>query len=169
MANSGWVKLHRKLLDNPICGDNLRFKAWIMILLIVNHEPKSQIIKGNYVTIDRGETIRSLRSLSELFGCTVVTTKKILEQLQKEGMISYKCIPGMYTVVKVNKYKEFQGEKDDKKNSEYNSEYNTDYNNEYNTDYTRTRMNKNDIKNEKEKGAPPSPSETVTIPRVYED
>ena len=132
MPYAGWVKLYRSILDSSIFSDSLRLKAWIYILLKVNHKSEKTIINGNYVLVERGQTITSISKLSVDWKCDRRTVKKILEQFQNEHMITYKVCNKQYTTITVEKYGVYQDERTT----------------ECTTERTQTRMNKNE-KNEK--------------------
>ena len=155
--NAGWVKLHRSLLDSPIFNDELRLKAWIHLLLKVNHKREKTIINGNFVWVERGQTITSIRQLAFEWKCNRRTVKRILEQLQNEGMIVYEICTSQYTTVTVVKYGFYQ----DEYTTECTTKCTTECTTECTTDCTQTRMNKNDKneKNEKKKENMPASAE----------
>ena len=37
---TGWIKIHRKIIDHWIWADSKRFKWWLDILLLTNHSDK---------------------------------------------------------------------------------------------------------------------------------
>jgi hypothetical protein len=48
----GFVKLHRKILDNPIvCKDAEYFAVWIYLLLNATHKEIDMIFKGKRTTL----------------------------------------------------------------------------------------------------------------------
>jgi len=64
----GWIKLHRTINKHWIFKDSEKLKAWITILLNVNHE-KNKVNLGNLIlTCNRGESLKSLDSWAKLFG-----------------------------------------------------------------------------------------------------
>lgn len=68
MSNNGWIKLHRQIRDNWIWSDAERLKAWLDLLLEVNHEDRQIQFEGHIKTIKRGQKLTSLRKLSERWG-----------------------------------------------------------------------------------------------------
>ena len=43
----GWIKMHRKILDNPIiCKDSDYLSVWIYLLLNATHKEIPAIFKG---------------------------------------------------------------------------------------------------------------------------
>ena len=52
MINTGFVKIHRKILDNPvICMDSDHFAVWNYLLLNATHKEYRTIFKGEEVIL----------------------------------------------------------------------------------------------------------------------
>lgn len=62
--NGGWIKLHRKIVDNWIWEDAEYFKAWVDLLMMVNREDKQIPFNGHIVTVKRGQRITSIYKLA---------------------------------------------------------------------------------------------------------
>lgn len=63
-----WITLHRKIKDHWIYSDAEKLKAWITILIEVNHSPQKILIKNEVVEVGRGESAKSLDTWAKLFG-----------------------------------------------------------------------------------------------------
>ena len=161
MASGGWIKLYRSILDSPIFNDELRLKAWIHLLLKVNHKREQTIINGNFVWVERGQTITSIRKLAAEWKCERRTVKRILEQLQNEDMIRYEIRANQCTTITIVKYGFYQ----DDGTTECTTECTTDYTTECTTDYTQTRMNKNEKNEKNEKKRESAASDEATPAR----
>ena len=140
----GWLKIHRKILDNFLWEDRpfSRGQAWIDLILIANHEDKTTIFNGNVVEIKRGQKMTSLRKLSDRWGWSITKTKKFLEVLQSEKMLTYKSNSKntVYTIVNFNNYQEKQEYKNNTKITQKENRNKTEKN--------QKETNKND-KNDK--------------------
>lgn len=140
----GWIKIHRKILDNFLWEDKpfSRGQAWIDLILLANHEDKTIIFSGNVVEIKRGQKMTSLRKLSDRWGWSRTKTKKFLEVLQNEKMLTYKSDSKntVYSIVNYNNYQEKQEYKNDTEM--------TQKNHRNDTEMTQKNTNKND-KNDK--------------------
>ena len=140
----GWIKIHRKILDNFLWEDRpfSRGQAWIDLILLANHEDKTIIFSGNVVEIKRGQKMTSLRKLSDRWGWSRTKTKKFLEVLQNEKMLTYKSDSKntVYSIVNYNNYQEKQEYKNDTEM--------TQKNHRNDTEMTQKNTNKND-KNDK--------------------
>lgn len=156
--NKGWVKLHRSIMESAVWSDPLRLKAWIYLLLTVNYEDKEWFHRGQLIKLKRGQRIASIKSLSQAWGCSEKTVRKILEQFTELGMIKTETVIGKYTGITVIKYKVFQdqgqGEVTGEDITEYRGEDRAEYiaediaegSSDYLAEDTLLRSNKNNIK-----------------------
>ena len=81
---SGWVKLHRSLLDWEWYDDHNTTRLFVHIVLKANHKPAKW--RGN--SIDRGQTITSLESLSKETGLTISQIRTSINKLISTGEIA---------------------------------------------------------------------------------
>ena len=136
----GWITLHRSLLDNFLWEDKpfTKGQAWVDLLLNANHEDKKIMFDGSVVEVKRGEKITSIRQLSERWGWSTTKTKKFLNVLQSEKMLTYfsNSKKTTYTVVNYNKYQDLN-------NSKSNTEV-TQKKHRSNTEVTQKNTNNND-------------------------
>ena len=65
MKNNGWIKLHRKITDSWIWNDPEKLRAWLDILLMVNHEEHEIEFNGEIITIYPGQRLTSLAKLAD--------------------------------------------------------------------------------------------------------
>ena len=65
MPDKGWITLHRKIRDNWIWQDPEKLRAWLDILLMVNHEDRQVPVNGKVVTVMRGQRLTSIAHLAE--------------------------------------------------------------------------------------------------------
>lgn len=108
MSNNGWIKLHRQIRDNWIWEDAEMLRAWLDILLMVNHEDKKIYFNGKLITIKRGEKLTSILKLSDRWGWSRNRVRHFLDLLEGDGMCTtIRTTNG--TTLKVSNYKEYQG------------------------------------------------------------
>ena len=86
MAENGWIKLHRKIRDNWIWEDPEKLRAWLDILMMVNHEDKSIPVNGKMLTIKSGQKLTSIVQLSERWGWSRNRVYRFLELLKQDNM-----------------------------------------------------------------------------------
>ena len=105
--NVGWVRLHRKLLDNPIFDKADYLRLWLYILLNVNHKDKSFIWNNQKITINRGSGIFSQKKISEKLGISLGTVNRVLNYFEKDAQIG-KQTTNKYTVITVINWNKYQ-------------------------------------------------------------
>lgn len=87
MNNQGWVKLHRKILENPISRKPNYLAVWIYILSHANHSETEIIWNNEKVKIPIGAFIGSISKISEHFNLSTGTVSNICKYLISEKMI----------------------------------------------------------------------------------
>lgn len=102
--SSGWIKIHRSLLDWEWWDDLNTFRVWMTILLSVNHEPK----KWRGIVINEGEMLTSYAALSQKCNMSVRSVRTAINHLKSTGELT--CTSTQrYTLIKVLKWGDFQG------------------------------------------------------------
>src|SRR5689334_5778402 len=91
MAN-GWIKLHRSIFESEIyfCERFTKSAAWIDMILLANHSPKTLFLRGVEVVVNRGEMAFSIRTLSERWKWNERSVTRFLNWLEKIEMIQCK-------------------------------------------------------------------------------
>lgn len=141
MAESGWVKLHRKIQDCFIWDDAEPFdrrSAWMDLVMMVNHEDKQIMFNGKMITVKRGQKVTSMRKLSERWHWSRERVKNYLILLEKAGMITTDITTHNTTITLVN-YNVYQSQQ----TTDLATEQTTSKTTDLATDLTQTRMNKN--------------------------
>ena len=111
---TGWIKIHRKIIDHWIWEDAKRFKWWMDILLLTNHTDKKTMIGGELITIKRGTFHTSELKLSERWNVSRNTVRNYLNALEKDNMIATKKTRNG-TTIEVRNYGVYQGNEENKK------------------------------------------------------
>lgn len=85
----GWVKLHRKMLENPIvCKDADHMALWVYLLLNATHKPYSALFKGNRIELQPGQLIVGRKSLATYLQINEYKVQRILECFENEQQIA---------------------------------------------------------------------------------
>lgn len=86
---SGWIKLHRKIKCHWVFQNADYFKAWISILIEVNHTEKTVLINSTLFNCSRGESLKSLDSWATIFGKKWDKSKvrRFFKLLEKDQMV----------------------------------------------------------------------------------
>jgi len=90
----GWISLHRSITDHWTYKNSDELKAWITILLHVNHSDTKVSLGNNLVVCKRGQSVRSLDGWAEMFGKNWNKSKvrRFFNKLKKDSMIETESI-----------------------------------------------------------------------------
>ena len=107
--SSGWIKLHRKILDCFIWQDKPydKARAWIDLLLIAMHHDKKMLIDDEVVIIQRGSFMTSIVKLADRWGWSRNKVVRYLDMLESEQMLNTKRTH-KGTLVTIVKYDDYQ-------------------------------------------------------------
>lgn len=112
----GWIKLHRKLMDNPIWADPNYVKLWMYCLMKAAHKASEQVMIGHQVIdLERGQFVTGRDSLASEMNRGVKPSLKLsavswwrhLKNLEKWGMLHIKSF-SKFSIITVDKYELYQ-------------------------------------------------------------
>lgn len=83
----GYIKLHRKLLENPICQNPKYLSLWIILLLKASHKETELLWDGGVIKLKPGQFITGRKSLSKETGIKPSTIEDIVNYLEKQHQI----------------------------------------------------------------------------------
>lgn len=95
----GWIGINRDIINSSIYKDHGAMRVLLHLLLTVNYSA----VEWQSIVIDRGETVTSLKRLSEELGMSKNTLLKSLSTLEAAGEIS-KATTSKYTLLRVINY-----------------------------------------------------------------
>lgn len=103
----GYVKLHRKILDNPITEKPVWAWLWVVLLLKANHQETKMIWNNNLIVIKEGQFITGRKELSKETKIPETTIERILEFLEKTGQIGQQKTT-KYRLITIINWKDYQ-------------------------------------------------------------
>lgn len=84
----GWIKLHRKILDNPIvCKDSDHIAVWTYLLLNATHKEYASVFKGIKIILQPGQLITGRKTIAEKFKISESKVQRILKSFENEQQI----------------------------------------------------------------------------------
>lgn len=84
----GWIKLHRKTLDNPIvCKDSDHIAVWMYLLLNATHKQYPAMFMGNKILLQPGQLITGRKVIAEKFNISESKVQRILKSFENEQQI----------------------------------------------------------------------------------
>lgn len=132
--DSGWVCLHRKLLNNPICEKADYLAVWVHLLLMANHKETTFIWNNKKQILKAGQLLTGRKQLSKKTGVAESQVYKILKYLELEQQIEQQKTT-KYTVITIVNWGMYQ-EKEQQKEQQSNNRVTTkeQQSNTYNND-----------------------------------
>lgn len=105
----GWVRVWRKILDNPIWEDKpfSKGQAWIDLILLANHKDNQLLLGNTVVTIQRGQLHTSELNLSKRWGWSRKKTRAFLSLLDNQKMATSKGTT-KGTTITIGNYSDYQ-------------------------------------------------------------
>jgi len=139
----GWIKLHRTIKKHWVFENADYFKAWVSILLEVNHSDQKFSIKSKLFNCKRGESLNSLDTWARIFGRNWNKSKvrRFFKMLESDTMVVLKS-EHLTTRLTVYNYETYQ----DQRNADE-----TEMKRKRNADETEMTPNKNVKKDKNEK------------------
>ena len=84
----GWVKIHRKMLDNPIvCKDSEHLSIWIYLLLNATHKEIPALFKGKKIFLQPGQLITGRKLIAKKLDISESKVKRTLLELESDQQI----------------------------------------------------------------------------------
>lgn len=104
----GYVKLHRKLLDNSLLWDGDALRLFIYLLLRANHQGKQIMFNNQTIDLKRGELVAGRNVISADLAMNPSQVYKKMEILKKRGILSVKSNNrfSLITIVNYTKYQD---------------------------------------------------------------
>lgn len=86
--DQGWIKLHRKIFENPVVTKDAEHLAvWIYLLTKATHKEYPAIFKGQKIMLQAGQLITGRKSISEKLKINEAKVKRILTNFENDQQI----------------------------------------------------------------------------------
>ena len=157
MAEKGYIKLHRKVWENPIFSSGERFdrrSAWIYMLTHANYRDGSFMKNGRIYHLQRGQLFTSIRYLAQIWGWDRKTVMRFLRDTETEKMITQTGTQNgtLITIVNYSKYQASDDSESEHGTTEGTTERTANSTTQAPTERTTTKEeHKKNIKKSKEK------------------
>ena len=109
-TDKGYIKLYRDIRGHWIWSDPDYLRAWVDLLMMVNHEDRQILFNKKLITVKRGSRITSIRKLSERWGWSRGRVSRFLDMLEQDHMIATRRTT-QKTLLNVINYGFYQSEK----------------------------------------------------------
>lgn len=138
LESQGWIKVHRKILENPLFTNPDAFMLWMQLLLRANHKEAKVMIGNSVVQIKRGQSLTGRKALAKHCGLTESKIERLLKLLEIEQQIEQQTFT-KYRLISITNYDKYQSTEQQSDNNRTTTEQQSD-----------TNKNDNNGKNEKE-------------------
>ena len=111
---AGFIKLHRKILENYSWQDKpfTRAQAFIDLLLAASYK-RQKLLNGNEVIeLEPGEVLTSIRCLCSRWGWSISKTLAYIKLLESDGTIVIKS-DKKRTIIQILNWQQYQGSNTD--------------------------------------------------------
>lgn len=109
-TDKGYIKLYRDIRSHWIWSDPDYLRAWVDLLMMVNHEDRQVLFNKNLITVKRGSRITSIHKLAERWGWSRGRVSRFLDMLEQDHMIATRRTT-QKTLINVINYGFYQSEK----------------------------------------------------------
>jgi len=108
----GWIKIHRQITSHWVWQKPEYFQWWMDILIEANFIEKTVLIKGQLITVKRGDVIYSYETWAKRWKTNKSKVMRFLKLLEKDGMIRTKS-ETVTTRITICNYDTYQSEIED--------------------------------------------------------
>lgn len=86
--HNGWIKLHRKILKNPVvCKDSDYMAVWMYLLLNATSKSMDIDFGGKVITLNPGQLVTGRKAIGSQFRINDSKVERILKRLETEQQI----------------------------------------------------------------------------------
>lgn len=141
---NGWVKIHRKIWDNPLSKKPKYLSVWLYLLCMANHQDNQFIFNNKKQICKKGQILTGRKQIAENTGICQGTIETILNYLETQHQIQQQKT-NKFRLISVLNYNQYQ---------EVQQHFQQQTDNKLTTNLQQTDTNNNDnnvknVKNEK--------------------
>lgn len=103
----GWIKIHRKLRDNPIYKNSVAVHCWIECLMRATHKEYEVLIGREKIPLKPGQFVMGRKEFAKEINVSPSTAWFWLHQFKVDSMIDIKST-NKYSVVTILNWDEYQ-------------------------------------------------------------
>ena len=85
---NGWIKLYRKIMENPIVAKDADHLAiWVYLLLNATHEAYPALFKGKKIVLQQGQLLTGRKAISDRLAISESKVQRVLDDFKNEHQI----------------------------------------------------------------------------------
>ena len=134
----GWIKIHRKMLANPVVfKDSDHVAVWMYLLLTATHKNFPTMFCGKKIILRPGQLITGRKKIAEYTGVQESKVTRILNLFKNEHQIEQQATRhgSIISIVEWNKYQDIEQQNEQQVNNKRTTSEH----------YTKTKEHKNNI------------------------
>lgn len=116
----GWIKIHRKILENPIiCKDSDYLAVWIYLLLNATHKEIPALFKGKKIILQKGQLITGRKSMASQLKISESKIFRIINDYKSEQQIEQQTSNknSLITILNWDKYQQIEQQNEQQVNN----------------------------------------------------
>ena len=153
----GWIKIHRKILENPIiCKDSDYLSVWIYLLLNATHKELPVLFKGNKITLKPGQLITGRKKIANQLKISESKIFRIINEFKSEHQLEQQTSNknSLITILNWERYQQNEQQNETQMNNNWTTtgqqlNTNKNVNNEINNILNKNILCSDDEMNEK--------------------
>ena len=109
--SSGWVKIHRSLLNDDLWQGEVftEGQAYLYLIIKANYQNSEFPIEdGKKIVVKKGEIFTSQQKLADSFNWDRSRLRRYLRKMKKAGKIDMQTKYKKYTIIKLLNYEKYQ-------------------------------------------------------------
>lgn len=92
---NGWIKIHRKTLDNPVVmKDAAHAAVWLYLLLSASHDEHRTVFNGKVITLQAGQLVTGRKKIADALSLDESKVRRILNSFENDRMIDQQMTNG---------------------------------------------------------------------------
>ena len=118
--NNGWIKIHRKMLQNPVVmKDPDHLAVWMYLLLNATHAEIPAMFGGKKIMLHPGQLITGRKAIAKFFGVNENKIYRVINVLKSEQQITQQTSNknSLITIVNWDEYQELAQQDEHQMNS----------------------------------------------------
>ena len=123
---SGWVQLHRKLLENPVFKNPKLLQTFLYCLLKATHTEREQLVGDTIVKLHPGQLVTGRKALAVATGLTEQNIRTALDKLKKLGILTSNPTT-KYSIISISNWDSYQQTNQQVTNSQPTSNQQTNH------------------------------------------
>ena len=118
---NGWIKIHRKIWENPVVTKDLaHLGVWIWLLTHATHKPHDTMFGGKRITLQPGQLITGRLKMAKELHLSDSRINRIINEFKNDHQIEQQATPygSLFSIVNWHKYQEDEQQNGQRANNE---------------------------------------------------